>query len=258
LGREAYENVSALGLETTYLQWDDSNTTGTVKVSFDEQNNPDYVIIPHVAYDHIQATDSFLEIAAAADCIYFGTLSQRFDRSRKTLKLLLERSPASLKFCDINLRKKCYTRETVVFSLEEADVLKMNEQEARGLARILDISQQSIPRFCEEILNRYSLRYCLVTLAEKGAFVLSGNGEKIYVPGYNIELEDSLGAGDAFSAGFIHEILRGATVAEACGLGNIMGALVAAQRGATSGVAQEEMNRLIKDDTERNVHPEFE
>jgi fructokinase len=256
-GQKAVDKVSTLGLETTYIQWDASRPTGTVQVSFDQHKNPDYLIVPQVAYDHIQLTDSLLDIASKADCICFGTLIQREGQSRDTLRRLLENSHHSLKFCDINLRKKCYDRDTVAFSLDSSHVVKMNEDEARQLAQMFGFSYRSISRLCEQLVERWSLRYCLVTLAQYGAYALSESGEEIYVPGYGIELADSLGAGDAFSAGFIHEILRGATVAQACGLGNIMGALVAAQKGATAVVTKEDIDGFGTEGIALNIHQEF-
>ena len=97
LGRKAFDSVSVLGLDTTYLQWDASYPTGTVQVSFDHDNRPDYLIVPRVAYDHIQATGDIREIASRADCICFGTLSQRSEKNRRTLQALLKSSGNCLK-----------------------------------------------------------------------------------------------------------------------------------------------------------------
>ena len=257
LGRKAFDSVSALGLDTTYLQWDTAYPTGTVQVSFDRENRPDYLIVPRVAYDQIEITDFLLDISSEADCICFGTLIQRADESRYTLRQLLERSNSSLKFCDVNLRKKCFSKDTVAFSLENSDAVKMNEEEAYQLAGLFSLSYSSIAELCEKMLSRWSLRYCLVTLAECGAFALSDKGENAYVPGYKVEMADSLGAGDAFAAGFIHMILNGASVAEACRLGNTLGALAAAKRGATATITRQEINKLDSTGVERNIRPEF-
>jgi len=257
LGRKAFDSVSTLGLDTSYLQWDTSYPTGTVQVSFDRENRPDYLIVPRVAYDQIEITDSLLDISSRADCICFGTLIQRADESRNTLRQLLERSNSSLKFCDVNLRKKCFSKDTIAFSLENSDAVKMNEEEACQLARLFSLSYSSIAELCEKMLSRWSLRYCLVTLAECGAFALSDKGEKVYVPGHKVKMADSLGAGDAFAAGFIHMILNGASVAEACRLGNTLGALAAAKRGATATITRQEINKLNSTGAERNSRSEF-
>ena len=234
LGQKAFEEVLSLGMDTKFLQWDEGYPTGAVQVSFDEENNPDYVIIPGVAYDQIELTDELLEAASAADCLCFGTLSH------------------------INLRKDCYSLETVTFSLQKADVLKLNEDEAHQLGRMLNISHRTIPDFCEEISSKWSLKYCLVTLAESGAFAFSKDGEKVYAPGYKVLLADSLGSGDAFSAGFVHKILRQKSINQACQFGNVLGALVATKKGATPSVTLDEVNLFRNQNCGRNIHPEVE
>ena len=241
LGRKAFDRVVQLGLDTTYIQWDEDLPTGTVQVSFDENNNPDFVIVPQVAYDKIELTDALVEAVSTADCLCFGTLSQRAKTSRKTIEQLLERAEKSLKFLDINLRKDCYNPETVRFSLQKADVLKLNEDEAGRLGSMLGVSHKNIPEFCEEMLDKWSLEHCVVTLGEKGAFAVSATGEKVYVPGLKIDVADSIGSGDTFSAGFVHKLLRGTSIDEAARFGNVLGALVATKEGATASVTLDEI-----------------
>ena len=258
LGRKAHDQIVRLGLDTKFIQWDEKLPTGTVEVSFDEQNNPDYFITPHVAYDQIELTDALVVVASTADCLCFGTLSQRLGRSGKTIEQLLNRASNSLKLLDINLRKDCYNLKIVTFSLQKADHLKLNEDEAGQLGMMLGIRHQSIPQFCEEMLDRWSLRHCVVTLGEKGAFAMSTQGEKVYVSGYKIRLVDSLGAGDAFTAGFLHYILQQKSLAEACRFGNILGAIVCTQKGATQPVTLEQIDTFANKDIKRIVDRRFE
>jgi len=257
LGRKAYEQIGQLGLDTRFIQWDEHLPTGTVQVSFDEQNNPDYFIVPQVAYDRIEASDALLQAASDTDCLCFGTLSQRAGPSRKTIEQLLQEAANGLKLLDINLRKDCYGIETVTSSLKQADVLKLNEDEAHQLSQMLSISDRTIPEFCTEVLEMWGLKQCLVTLGEKGVFAASGNGEQVYLPGYKVELADSLGSGDAFTAGFVHQTLLGQSLAAACEFGNVMGAIVATQTGATAGIKQQDIDRFLNEDIERVVHPKF-
>jgi fructokinase len=257
LGTQAFEKMVELGLDTTYMQWDKQYPTGTVQVSFDRQNNPDYVIIPHVAYDHIELTEALIEIAAQVDCLCFGTLAQRSGQSRRTLSQLIDASNRSLKLLDINLRKDCHRPQTIEFSLDKADILKLNEDEAHQLGRMLGIPYDGLTDICQAILERKSLGHCVVTLAAKGALAVSASGEAVYVPGYEIDLVDSLGSGDAFSAGFIHEILHGNSLREACEFGNVLGALVATQQAATVPITQEQIEQFRSRDWQRNVHSDL-
>lgn len=257
-GRQAYDQVLALGMDTALLQWDDASPTGTVRVSFGADNNPDYVIIPDVAYDRIEFTDALAKAAEAADCLCFGTLAQRSAASRETLAQLLESAAQAMKMLDINLRKDCYDRESVIFSLRKADVLKLNEDEAHALGEMLGIAHDTLTGFCEAIVSEWALRFCLVTLGEKGAFGMSAEGERTYAAGHPIALVDSLGSGDAFTAGFVHKLLRSAALAEAVRFGNALGAIVATQTGATAPIAQVDINAFLARDMGRNVHSEFQ
>jgi len=163
-----------------------------------------------------------------------------------------------LKLLDINLRKDCYDESSVVFSLGNADVLKLNEDEAHTLGRMLKLRHDTLRGFCEDIVAEWGVEYCLVTLGENGAYGYAGDGRQTYAPGYKVQLADSLGAGDAFSAGFVHQILRGNSLQEAVAFGNILGALVATQVGATTPITQDDIDRFQDRKMERNVHPEFQ
>ncbi len=251
-GRKAREQAKALGMDTRFLQTDDAHPTGVVEIELDAKGQPDYFITPGVAYDHISITEVLLDAAAIADCICFGTLIQRTDVSRNTLKQVLSNSDCEIKLLDINLRKQCYTTETIVESLQATDILKLNEDEALYLCNLFQFSDLSIPAFCERMMEEWNLTHCLVTLGERGAYA-AANAEPVYVPGYRVPLEDSCGSGDAFTAGFIHSLLRGKSVGECCEMGNALGAMVAMQSGATEPIAKEEIQRFMATEHERIV-----
>lgn len=257
LGRQALDKVSSLGMDTGFLQIDEQLPTGTVKVSFDENNNPDYLIVPDVAYDEIELTEPLVEAAKNADCLCFGTLVQRSPKTRKTLEQLIAAGEKSIKLLDINLRKKCYTPQTVSSSLEKADILKLNADEILEVAQMVGINNGSVPQLCLDIIKKYHLHYCVVTLDHKGAFAVSNQGQKVYVPGYKVDLVDSLGAGDAFTAGFIHSLVRSRTLTQACELGNILGAIVCTQKSGTAPVSWQDIEEFRNENTERVYDSDF-
>ena len=232
-GREAMERVTALGLSTQFIQEDIEHPTGTVDVSFDAARNPDYVINPGVAYDFIAPVPDLLEAAKDCRCLIFGTLAQRTEITRRTLALLLDQAPEAIRFMDINLRKDCYNTDLVLESLQKTDILKINHHEIEEVRKMAGISVKDIPQLSEELSNAFKIRTVVVTMEEMGAFLIDNEEGKHYLPGYAIDLEDPLGAGDAFAAAFIHYMLKGESLKEACRRGNLLGAAVATTEGAT-------------------------
>ena len=262
LGRDAYGDRALaegerLGLDMSLVQRDSERPTGTVNVILDGDGVPDFTIITDVAYDHIKAEDAILAAASHAGCICFGTLIQRAERSRGTLAAMLAAAPLScLRFLDINLRKSCFSRKTVDSSLDHADILKLNEVEIAVVAGMFGYPQEIRP-FVETVIAKRELSACVVTFGAKGAFAMSGNGEQVYSPGFEVTVVDTVGSGDAFSAGFVSRILRKDSLAEACETGNVLGALAATKHGATSPVTWDEMDRLHESLANRIVHPAF-
>jgi fructokinase len=241
LGAKAREQIVTLGMDATCLQWDDAYPTGTVDIYFDEDKNPDYTIIENVAYDYIEFSADLANIVERADCLCFGTLAQRNTVSRRTLQSLLSKFSGKFRLLDINLRKNCYSDETLKSTLEQANVLKLNDEELAVLVDLLELQGDSVPAQAETLLKHAGLAYCVVTLGERGAFALSHNGEKIYSPGYQVSLVDPCGSGDGFTAGFIHALHHGQSLEQACRLGNTLGAMVAQQQGATQPISYQEV-----------------
>jgi fructokinase len=249
LGERALEIVEGLGLEAGYLQRDGRHPTGTVAVSFDEKRDPDYRIVPQVAYDFIEPEQGLYELIRQADCLCFGTLIQRHSVSRDTLHQLLPSFSGSFVLLDINLRRDCYTRSSVLQSIARADILKLNDGEAAVVAGLYDGSSGrtvDLQRFAELLFSRSDLRYVVVSLGERGAFAASRKGEAVYHPAFSVTLQDPVGSGDAFSAGFLDALLHGRDLAGACRLGNALGALVASQEGGTRPLSRSQIEAFLE------------
>ena len=250
-GREALEKLTELGLAVHHIQTDPKLPTGTVPVILNAQGVPDFTIIQNVAYDHIVLTGDMLHLASMADCIYFGTLSQRMEQSRNTLYTVMQKAPDAVKFLDINLRKDCYSLQTITESLEAADILKINDEELAVLKGMFNLPGNSLQELGSEVISRYRLKLALVTLGEKGACIITNNGNYSYDPGYRINVIDTVGAGDACSAGFMHYYLNQHSPGDSLKFGNATGALVAATKGGTQTVSKEEIIRFMHEKHER-------
>jgi fructokinase len=250
LGERALEIVQRLGLETRYLQRDREHPTGTVEVSFDEKKNPEYRIIPEVAYDFIEPRQELHHVVRGADCLCFGTLIQRNDVSQNTLYQLLESFSGSFTLLDINLRQDCYSRHSILKSIGHADILKLNAEEAELLADIYEVQRTEtgldLAVFSRVMLERTKLELVVVTLGARGVFAASRQGRRIYHPAFSVELEDPVGSGDAFSAGFLDALLDDRGLVEACRYGNALGALVASQEGATQSLDRPQIDSFLE------------
>ncbi len=232
LGRQARGQLQALGVDIRFIQTDHTHPTGTVNVTFDKDQNPDYVIIPNTAYDFIETDSSIQEAVRAAQCICYGTLSQRSPKSSESLQQLLK-LPGPIKAADINLRKDCYTTTTIISSMEAAHILKLNREEVFILKKLLGLSATGLPALVQELISKFSLDLCLVTLEDKGALAAGKKQDPVYSPGYQVNFKDQVGAGDSFFAGFIHCHLRGLPLARSCDFANKVGAYVAGQAGGS-------------------------
>jgi fructokinase len=250
LGNRTFEIVEHLGLETGYLQRDLNHPTGTVEVSFDENRNPEYRIIPDVAYDFIEPAANLQALVAGAECLCYGTLIQRRESSRSTLYRLLDGFTGRFALLDINLRPDCYTRESVLESVRRADILKLNDGEAEFLEEIYEVrrgeSGLDPDRFCDALFALSDLRYIVLTFGERGAFAASRDGQKVYHPAFSVQLRDPVGAGDAFTAGFLDALLNEKSLAEACRFAGAAGALVAAQVGATQTLDRSRIEAFLR------------
>jgi fructokinase len=250
LGKRALRKVEELGMEAGFIQKDPEHPTGTVEVRFDEKRNPDYRIIPGVAYDFIEPSVELRKLAGTADCLCFGTLIQRGEVSRSTLHRVLDDFAGRFALLDVNLRRDCYTTESIRESIRRADILKLNDGEAEYLGKIYEVPEGNAgPEpgvFADTLFSRSDLQYVVLTFGERGAFAASRDGQKVYHPAFSVELRDPVGAGDAFTAGFLDALLADKTLVEACRFANATGALVASQEGATQPLDRPRIEAFLR------------
>lgn len=251
-GRDIREALKKLGVSDENIQTDYEFPTGSVKVKVDELGNADYNILTDVAYDHIEINAEMMEAFSEADCVCFGTLVQRYGISKNTLRELIHEAPDVVKFLDINLRKKCYTANSIEDSLKMADILKTNDSELLITKEMLGLQNQKLKDLARETIEKYKLNILLCTLGENGAFCLTKEGDFFYDPGYQISLVDTVGSGDAFSAGFVHFYMNGYSIQEALQFGNAAGAKIATTIGATSPVSKDEILEFMQKCVTRN------
>ncbi|MCY1722416.1 PfkB family carbohydrate kinase [Prolixibacteraceae bacterium Z1-6] len=234
LGRAALVKLKELGISDRNVQMDSVFKTGTVEVSFDDSSESKYKVAPDVAFDHIEFSAEALKLVRTADCIVFGLLPQRFGISKNTLRELLKESPDSLHFFDLKLFEHFFDKEVVERLLRAANMVRIKEKEIAFLAENLQIELESMESFAAAITKKYKLDLVIITRGEKGLLAYHKDEGLFAEPGYNIKMQDNIGSGMAFSAGFLHYYLNGKSIKEALQFGNAAGALNSVKRGATS------------------------
>jgi fructokinase len=245
-GKKARDVLTKLGLTLEGVQSDSEFPTGTVQVTLDQQHNPDYFIVPDVAYDQITVTPYLEGLVKNVDALCFGTLAQRSFKSQETLHWLLDHLPPdTIKVYDINLRKNCYDKQTIEKSLWQADILKLSDEETSKIANMFGFDHENLTKMGKHLVDQWNLKCCLITLGSKGALAFERNGENIYQPGFKIEMKEPVGAGDACTAGFTHHFLNGDPLKTCCQTGCGLGALVATQSGATEIVSAQSLKSFL-------------
>lgn len=246
LGDKTLKMLQDMGLDTRCIQRDAGHPTGIVQVHFEAHDAASaYTIVPNVAYDYVNDTPAVQHAASQVELVYFGTLAQRTAHNRQTLQKIFKAAPQAKRLLDINLRQNCYTPQTILDSLRQAHILKLNDAELIQISQILGWSENiGIQAFCERICQTTQVELCLVTLGAKGVYAFEKQKvgyQEFNVPGYQVKVVDTVGAGDAFTAGFVWSYLRGQGIAQSCEMGSRLGAMVAMQRGGTVPIRVEEL-----------------
>ena len=230
-GAEIKKVVKKLNLSTQYIQ-ENEYPTSTVTVALDENGHPDYTIHENVAWDHIRWDNKMQELAAKMDAVCFGSLAQRNRESQESIQSFISSLKRDcLKVFDINLRQNYYSNKTIVDSIMMSDMLKLNDDELPILANYL-VLNGSAENQIEKLIELFNLKYIIYTMGSKGSIIKSEN-ETSYAEVPNINVADTVGAGDAFTAIFIAGILQGIPLKEVHKKATEIAAYVCTQKGAT-------------------------
>lgn len=176
---------------------------------------PTYTIVEGVAWDYLEATPQEIEVVKKANAVCFGTLALRSAKTKKAVLTLLKNVPdTAYKLFDVNLRSDYFSKELIDELLQEANVFKINDEEMIKVQKLFDLNL-SVEDVCRWFIQKYNLRYLIFTAGEKYSIVYAADGENSYLETPKVEVADTVGAGDSFSAGFIMGLLNGKTMREA-------------------------------------------
>ena len=232
LGKEIIENFTSKGL--THQIDTVPYPTGTVQVEIDQAGIPQYEIKENVAWDNIPYTAMLEQLAEKTKAVCFGSLAQRNIVSRNTINRFLDAIPAEnnpLIVFDVNLRQGFYNKDILCNSMKRCNILKINDEELVTVSRMFGYPGIDLQDKCWILLGKYNLQMLILTCGINGSYVFTP-GNVSFQPTPKVEVADTVGAGDSFTAAFISNILKGRPVAEAHQCAVRTSAYVCTKKGA--------------------------
>ena len=232
LGREILRRFRDLELPASSVQEDDVVPTGTAKVSLSAEGLAHFTIQEDVAWDYLAATPEAEMVAREADAICFGSLAQRGPASRTVIQQLVALTPESaLRVFDINLRQRYYSREVIEPSLHLANVLKLNNDELPVLAGMFGLTGSTANQI-EALARRFKQRVVALTRGAQGS-LLFREGRWSNCGSRPVEVVDTVGAGDSFTAALVLGVLHNLDLDEINSIANEVACYVCSKAGAT-------------------------
>jgi fructokinase len=230
LGNEIVSQLSNYDLNL-YLQKVDYPTS-TVIVKLSGNGVPEYEIIKDVAWDYLSLTPESYRLAGETDAVCFGSLAQRNTVSRKVICDFVKLVPSeALKIFDINLRQNFYSRELIDESLKLANVLKINDDELKLVTGLFGWKEASDEVLCRKLLDTYTLKLVALTCGTNGSHLFADKGKSsLSTP--VVEVKDTIGAGDSFTAGMAMGLLAKKSLKECHSIAVELSAYVCTHNGA--------------------------
>jgi len=234
-GVRALDAVRRLGIAREFVLTVPDRPTGTAQVELDPSGKPMFRIVRPAAYDFARLTPELRKRIARVqpDWIYFGTLFHTSKTALAATLTLLEEIPSAKRIYDVNLREGHWSLAAVEKLASCTPVIKLSDGEAEFLDASLDSNgeETSVRRFCERWCDQYNCQTVCVTLGERGCAVYH---DRLYTesPGIKVPVADTVGAGDAFAAAFVHGMGEGWPMDRCAAFANAVAALVASRPGA--------------------------
>lgn len=208
LGRRALGFLQEHGVDTSTVAQSEERPTGTVEIELDAEGAAQYEFAADVAWDALRWSDALARAADEADVVCYGTLGQRSKVSKTTIQRFLKRTTDDcLCVFDINLRQHFYSEALIRDSLDCANILKLNDEELPVLSSSCGLSG-SETAVMEQVRDRHNLRLVALTRGAKGAILLTEDSLS-ECDGFAVEVKDTVGAGDAFTAAMTLGLLMG-------------------------------------------------
>jgi len=243
-GEEILKYLREQGLSPNLIQMDEEYKTGTVDVHLDETRTATYTINKPAAWDAIELTPEMKQAVRSSDALIYGSLATRSPRTEETLKALLKE--ARFKVFDMNLRPPHYEMDRLIELMLVADLLKLNDEELYEISAHLNLEGNTITEKMIKLSRWVSSDVTIcVTKGAEGAQLLH-KGEMYSNSGYQVQVADTVGAGDSFLATLCFYLLSKDAPQRALDQACAMGSLVASKEGAIPVITLKEIETLIQ------------
>lgn len=243
LGEALLSEINKKGLSTELISVHASKPTSMVEVVLDKNGSAQYQIVTNTAWDDINLTEQIRDTVKNTDIFVFGSLIARTEASFNTLKQLL--ADASFKVFDVNLRAPHYQLEKLVVLMNQADFIKLNDDELYEIAKLMGSKYNSLEQNLNFIAKQTHTDYLCVTKGNHGA-LLSIKGKNYYNSGYHVDVVDTVGAGDSFLGSLIYQLCMASSPQQAINFACAVGAMVAQRHGATPILSHQQINEFIE------------
>jgi fructokinase len=225
--------LERLGLGTSCIQLDPTYRTGVVHVEVDAKGQPTFQIAEPVAWDSFEWTPAWQALAQKADAVCFGSLAQRSPQSRQTIFSFLKTiRPGTTRVFDVNLRQSFYSAQILADSAKQADIIKLNHDELPTVVQLLGLPFLDEESAAQWLLHTFRIKLVCITRGATGSLLMSEYAKHEH-PGISVQVVDTVGSGDAFTAALVYHYLRRNSLATMNEAANRMGSWVASQTGAT-------------------------
>lgn len=242
LGEALLSEINKKGLSTALISVHASKPTSVVEVVLDENGSAQYQIVTDTAWDNISLTEQIRDTVKNTDIFVFGSLIARTETSFNTLNQLL--ADANFKVFDVNLRAPHYQLEKLVALMNQADFIKLNDDELYEIAKLMGSKYHSLEQNLAFIAKQTHTDFLCVTKGNHGA-LLSIKGKNYYNSGYHVDVVDTVGAGDSFLGSLIYQLCMDNSPQQAINFACAVGAMVAQQQGATPILSHQLINAFI-------------
>ncbi|MBP6100345.1 MAG: carbohydrate kinase [Flavobacterium sp.] len=242
LGQSLIDMITDRKVETSLIQIDKQLPTGEVLVHLDAKGSATYDIVYPSAWDGIVVNDSNINAVKAADALVFGSLACRDQVSKSTLFELLPHAKYTV--FDVNIRPPFYSISLLLDLMNLSDFIKLNDDELLEVASELGSKSKDIEENIQFLSQLTDTETICITKGDKGAVLYKDNTFYTH-EGFNVEVADTIGAGDSFLAALLSKVLYQDDCNDALEYACAVGALVASKKGANPTITSDQIFEMI-------------